>query len=63
MTINGRANEAPRGTRAMELNNAETRGRNDIIDIILVNGASYDIKERVVLRRFSLQMRVDVVER
>jgi hypothetical protein len=63
MTINGRANEAPRGTRAMELNNAETGGRIDIIDIILVNGASYDIKERVVLRRFSLQMRVDVVER
>jgi hypothetical protein len=47
----------------MELNNAETGGRIDIIDIILVNGASYDIKERVVLRRFSLQMRVDVVER
>jgi len=47
----------------MELNNAETGGRIDIIDIILVNGASYDIKERVVLRRFSLPMRVDVVER
>src|SRR6202035_3129393 len=42
MTSNGSANEAPRGTRAKELNNAETGGRNDIIAIILANGASYD---------------------
>ena len=44
----------------MELNNAETRGGNDIIDIILVNGASYDLKECVVLRRLTREMRVDV---
>jgi len=28
--------------------------------IILANGASYDFKERVVLRRLSLEMRVEV---
>ena len=60
MTSNGSANEAPRGTRAKELNNAETGGRNDIITIILANGASYDFKERAVHRRFSLEMRVEV---
>src|ERR1700689_178343 len=60
MTSNGSANEAPRGTRAKELNNAETGGRNDIITIITANGASYDFKERVVLRRLSLEMRVEV---
>src|SRR3984885_9149150 len=54
MTSNGSANEAPRGTRAKELNNAETEGRNDIISIILANGTSYDWKERVVHRRLSL---------
>src|SRR5271165_2801929 len=42
MTSNGSANEAPRGTRAMELNHAETGGRNDIMTIILANRASYD---------------------
>jgi len=31
--------------------------------IILANGASYDFKERVVLRRLSLEMRVDVGKR
>jgi hypothetical protein len=59
MTSNGSANEAPPGTRARELNNAETGGRNDIMTIILANGASYDFKERVVLRRLSLEMRVE----
>jgi hypothetical protein len=44
MTSNGSANEAPRGTRAKELNSAETGGRNDIMTIILANGASYDFK-------------------
>src|SRR5580704_266095 len=44
MTSNGSANEAPRGTRAKELNNAETGGRNDIMTIILANGASYDFR-------------------
>ena len=63
MTSNGSANEAPRGTRAKELNNAETGGRNDIMTIILANGASYDIKERGVLRRLSLEMRVEVGKR
>jgi hypothetical protein len=63
MTSNGSANEARRGTRAKDLNNAETGGRNDIIAIILANGASYDSKERVVLRRFSLEMRVEVGKR
>jgi hypothetical protein len=63
MTNNGSANEAPRGTRAKELNNAETGGRNDIIAIILANGASYDSKERVVHRRLSLEMRVEVGKR
>src|SRR5271169_5191591 len=58
MTSNGSANEAPRGTRAKELNNAATGGRNDIMTIILANGASYDFKERVVLRRLSLGVRV-----
>src|SRR5271168_1200437 len=57
MTSNGSANAAPRGTRAKELNNAETGGRNDILPIILANGASYDFKEHVALRRFSLEMR------
>jgi hypothetical protein len=60
MTSNGSANEAPRGTRAKELDHAETRGRNDIVSMILANGASYDCKERVVLRRLSLEMRVAV---
>jgi hypothetical protein len=55
MTSNGSANEAPRGTRAKEHNNAETGGRNDIMTIILANGASHDFKERVVLRRLSLE--------
>jgi hypothetical protein len=59
MTNNGSANEAPRGTRAKELNNAETGGRNDIITIIAANDASYDFKERVVLRRLSLEMRAE----
>jgi hypothetical protein len=63
MTNNGSANEAPRGTRAKELNNAETGGRNDIITIITANGASYDFKERVVHRRLSLEMRVEVGKR
>jgi hypothetical protein len=63
MTSNGSANEAPRGTRANELNNAETGGRNDIMTIILANGASYDSKERVVLRRLSLEMRVEAGKR
>ena len=63
MTSNGSANEAPRGTRAKELNNAETGGRNDIMTIILANGASYDFKECVVLRRLSLEMRVEVGKR
>ena len=31
--------------------------------IILANGASYDFKERVVLRRLSLEMRVEVGKR
>jgi len=48
MTSNGSANEAPRRTHAKELNNAETGGRNDIMTIILANGASYEFKERVV---------------
>jgi hypothetical protein len=48
MTSNGHANDAPRGTRARGLNNAETGGRKDIMTIILANGASYDSKERVV---------------
>jgi hypothetical protein len=60
MTSNSSANEAPRGTRAKELNNAETGGRNDIMTIILANGASYDFKERVVRRRLSLETRVEV---
>jgi Cytokinin dehydrogenase 1, FAD and cytokinin binding len=60
MTSNGSANEAPRGTRAKELNNAETGGRNDIITIILANGASDDFKERLVLRSLSREMRVKV---
>jgi hypothetical protein len=59
MTNNGSAIEAPRGTRAKELNNAETGGRNDIKTIILANGASHDFKERVVRRRLALQMRVE----
>jgi hypothetical protein len=63
MASNGSANEAPRGTRAKELNNAETGGRNDIMTMILANGASYDSKERVVLRRLSLEMRVEVGKR
>src|SRR5271169_6274416 len=58
MTSNGSANEAPRGTRAKELNNAETGGRNNIMTMILANGASYDFQERVVLRRLSLGVRV-----
>ena len=58
-TSNASANEAPRGTRAKEFNNAETGGRNDIMTIILANGAAYDVKERVVLRRLSLEMRVE----
>src|SRR5271167_4212953 len=45
ITSNGSANEAPRGTRAMDLNNTETVGRNDIMIIILANGASYYSKE------------------
>jgi hypothetical protein len=63
MTSNGSANETPRGRRAKELNNAETGGRNDIMTIILANGASYDSKERVVLRRLSLEMRVEAGKR
>jgi hypothetical protein len=51
MTSNGSANETPQGTRAKELNKAETAGRDDIMTIILANGASYDLKERVVLPR------------
>src|ERR1700733_13292112 len=62
-TSNGSANRAPRGTRAKELNKRETGGRNDIITIILANGASYDFKERAVHRRFSLEMRVEVGKR
>ena len=61
MSSNDSANEAPRGRR--ELNNAETGGRNDIITIILANGASYDSKERVVLRRLALKIRVEVGKR
>jgi hypothetical protein len=34
-----------------------------IITIILANGASYDLKERVVLRRLSREMRVEVGKR
>ena len=56
MTSNGSANEAPRGTRAKELNNAETGGRNDIMTIILANGASYDFKECVVHRRLWVRL-------
>ena len=63
MTSNGAANEGPRKTRAKEHNNAETGGRNDIITIILANGASYDFKERAVHRRLSLEMRVEVGKR
>src|SRR5277367_1987336 len=63
MTSNGSANEAPRGTRAKALNKTETGGRNDIMTIILANGASYDSKERVVLRRLSLEMRVELGKR
>ena len=48
MIRNARANMAPRGARAKALENAETGIRNDIIIIILVNGASYVFKERVV---------------
>jgi hypothetical protein len=48
MSSNCSTNEAPRGTRAKELNNAETGGRNDIMTIILANGASHDFKARVV---------------
>jgi len=59
MTSNGSANEVPRGTRAKELNHAETGGRSDIITIILANGASYDFKERAVVRRLALKMRVE----
>ena len=59
MTSNGSANKAPRGTRAKELNNAETGGKNDIMTMILAKGASYDCKERVVLRRLSLEMRAE----
>ena len=59
MTSNGSANEVPRGTRAKELSHAETGGRNDIITIILANGASYDFKERAVVRRLALKMRVE----
>src|SRR5271169_1853385 len=58
MTSNGSANEAPRGTRAKELNNEETGSRDDIMTMILANGASYDFQERVVLRRLSLGVRV-----
>jgi hypothetical protein len=57
MTSNGSANVAPRGTRAKELDNAETGARNDILTIVLANGASYDSKERVVLRRLSLEIK------
>src|ERR1700684_396722 len=63
MTSNGSANEAPRGARAKELNNAETGGRKDIMTIILANRASYDFKESVVRRRLSLEMRVEVGKR
>jgi hypothetical protein len=34
-----------------------------MMTIILANGASYDFKERVVLRRLSLEMRVEVGKR
>src|SRR5580658_7605779 len=44
MTSKGSANEAPRGARAKELKNAETGSRNNIMTIILANGASYDSK-------------------
>jgi hypothetical protein len=47
----------------MELINAETGGRNDITTIVLANGASYDFKERVVVRRLSIKMRVEVAKR
>src|SRR5271170_2523252 len=50
MTSNGSANEAPRGTRAKNLNNAETVGRSDIMTIILVDATSYDSKERMLRR-------------
>jgi hypothetical protein len=60
MTSNGSANKAPRGTRAKELNNAETGSKSDIITMILANGASYDFKERAVLRRLPLEMREEV---
>ena len=63
MSSNGSANEAPRVTRGKELNNAETGARNDIMTIILANGASYDLKERVVLRRLSIEMRVEAGKR
>jgi hypothetical protein len=46
MTSNGSANEPPRGTRAKELNNAETGGENDITTMILANDAPYDFKAR-----------------
>jgi hypothetical protein len=63
MTSNGSTIEAPRGIRAKQLNNAKTGDSNDIITMILANGASYDLKERVVLRRLSLEMRVEVGKR
>jgi hypothetical protein len=58
MNSNGSAHEAPRGTRAKELNNAETGGRNDIMTIILAYGTSYDSEEQVVHRGSPLEMRV-----
>ena len=48
MSSNDSENEALRGTRAKELNNAEAGGRNDIATIIRANVASYEFKERVV---------------
>jgi len=56
MTSNGSANEAPRGTRAKELNNAETGGRNDIMTIILANGASYDFRHLLKNNAASCEM-------
>ena len=63
MTSKGSANEALRGNRANDPNNGETGSRNDMKTMILANGSSYDLKERVVLRSLSLEMRVAVGRR
>src|SRR5579862_8852631 len=44
ITSNCSATDAQRGTRAKELNNAETGDSDDIMTMILANGASYDTK-------------------